>query len=151
MATPAADRVVLDTNILLAATDYTRAEHVLAVEALDVWLASGLVLYTSGQLLREYLAVATRPTERDGLGMGQSDAVADVSALRSRLRFLTEDARAADRLTLLLGAVTRTGAQVHDANIVAAMLVHGIDTVVTSNVDDFRRFDAHVEVTPLRS
>ena len=83
MATPVADRVVLDTNVLLAATDEARQEHEHAVSALNVWPASGMMLYTSGQILREYLVVATRPIDDNGLGMAQPHAIANVRALRA--------------------------------------------------------------------
>ncbi|MBO1348300.1 MAG: hypothetical protein EBE86_013325 [Hormoscilla sp. GUM202] len=36
--------------------------------------------------------------------------------------------------------ITIGGAQVHDANIVATMLVYGIGELLTNNVDDFNRF-----------
>lgn len=42
------------------------------------------------------------------------------------------------------------GKQVHDANVVATMLVQGVDTIVTINVPDFTRFDDRVRVTDLR-
>lgn len=150
MATPVADRAVLDTNVLLAATDQARQEHEQAVAAINVWPASGLVLYTNGQILREYLAVATRPVDQNGLGMTRPDAVANVRALRARLNLLAEDIKVSDRLLELLETVECTGKQVHDANVVATMLVHGIDTVVTMNVDDFARFGDHVQVADLR-
>lgn len=149
MATPVADRVVLDTNVLLAATDEARADHHGAVMALNVWPASGVALYTSGQILREYLAVATRLVDHNGLGLERSAAVANVRALRQRLRLLAEDGKVADRLLQVLDAVDCTGKQVHDANVVATMLVHGIDTIVTSNVDDFARFGDRVRVVGL--
>lgn len=41
-----------------------------------MWPASGSVLYTSGQILREYLVVATRPVHHNGLGLARPDAVA---------------------------------------------------------------------------
>ena len=151
MATPVADRAVLDTNVLLAATDQARQEHEQAVAAINVWPASGLVLYTNGQILREYLAVATRPVDQNGLGMPRPDAVANVRALRARLNLLAEDIKVSDRLLELLETVECTGKQVHDANVVATMLVHGIDTIVTMNVDDFARFGDHVQVAGLRS
>ncbi|MEP6814138.1 MAG: type II toxin-antitoxin system VapC family toxin [Marmoricola sp.] len=150
MATPVADRAVLDTNVLLAATDLARQEHEQAVAAIDVWPASGMVLYTSGQILREYLSVATRRVDQNGLGMTRLDAVANVRALRARLNVLSEDIKVSDRLLELLETVECTGKQVHDANIVATMLVHGIDTVVTMNIDDFARFGDHVRVADLR-
>jgi predicted nucleic acid-binding protein len=61
MATTVAERALLDTNVLLAATDEGRDQHARAIETLDEWPAAGTTLYTSGQILREYLAVATRP------------------------------------------------------------------------------------------
>ncbi len=149
MATPVADRAVLDTNVLLAATDEARQEHEPAVAAINVWPAFGLVLYTSGQILREYLAVATRPAGQNGLGMARPDAVDNVLALRTRLNLLAEDVKVSDRLLELLRTVECAGKQVHDANVVATMLVHGIDTVVTINVDDFARFADHVHVVGL--
>jgi hypothetical protein len=41
------------------------------------------------------------------------------------------------------------GQQVHDANLVATMLVHGIGTVVTMNPADFARFERHVSLIQL--
>jgi len=149
MATPAADRAVLDTNVLLAATDEGRVEHESAVESLNVWPGSGVVLYTSGQILREYLAVATRPVAQNGLGMARSAAVANVRTLRTRLHLLDEDEKVSERLLDLLDAVECVGKQVHDANVVATMLVHGVDTVVTINTGDFARFAEHVQVVGL--
>ncbi|MHB8340959.1 MAG: type II toxin-antitoxin system VapC family toxin [Mycobacteriales bacterium] len=107
------------------------------------------MLYTSGQIMREYLAVATRPAAQNGLGMARSVAVANVRALRTRLHLLVEGEKVSDRLLEVLEAVECTGKQVHDANVVATMLVHGIDTVVTINVSDFARFGGQVHVIGL--
>lgn len=150
MAMPVADRAVLDTNVLLAATDEARPEHDEALAALNVWPASGVVLYTSGQILREYLAVATRPTEQNGLGLERPDAVANARALRQRQYVLSEDRKVSDGLLELLEVVQCSGKQVHDANIVATMLAHGVDTLVTMNVGDFARFGDRVNVVRLR-
>ena len=139
LATPP-DRAMLDTNVLLAATDEGRAEHDQALEIVNDWPGRGTTLYTSGQILREYLAVATRTVERNGLGLNLADAVANVRALRGRTSLLAEDGKVADRLLVLLDDIECGGKQVHDANVVATMLVHGIDAVVTINLDDFNRF-----------
>jgi predicted nucleic acid-binding protein len=149
MATRVADRAVLDTNVLLAASDTGRAEHSRARDALDEWPALGTTLYTSGQVLREYLSVATRPEYRNGLGLSQTDSVANVRALRGRLHLLAEDDKVHTGLLALLDGTRCAGKQVHDANIVATMLVHGIGSLVTTNVDDFTRFEDHIEVIAL--
>lgn len=149
MATRVADRLLLDTNVLLAATDDGRPEHDRAISAVNEWPAAGTSLYTSGQVLREYLAVATRPATQNGLGLARRDAAANVRALRGRLRFAAEQERVHERLLDLLDGVECLGKQVHDANIVATMLVHGIDTLVTINVTDFARFTDRIRVVDL--
>jgi predicted nucleic acid-binding protein len=41
------------------------------------------------------------------------------------------------------------GKQVHDANIVATMLAHEIDTLLTLNVDDMKRFADKIRIVSL--
>ena len=143
------DRVMLDTNVLLAATDEGRAEHHDALTIFNEWAAGDTTLCTSGQILREYLAVATRPAEHKGLGLRPADAVSNVRAIQERTAFLAEDARVADRLQGLLADVECRGKQVHDANVIATMLAHGVGTVVTMNVEDFARFERYVSLVKL--
>jgi predicted nucleic acid-binding protein len=155
MATRVADlatvpnRVMLDTNVLLAATDEGRAEHRDALRVVNDWAAEHTDLCTSGQILREYLAVATRPAEKNGLGLSLPDALGNVRAIRERITLLAEDSKVADRLLGLLADIECRGKQVHDANLVATMLVHGIGTVVTMNLEDFTRFERHVSLIRL--
>jgi predicted nucleic acid-binding protein len=145
----APDRVMLDTNVLLAATDEGRPEHRDALTVVNKWAAGHTGLCTSGQVLREYLAVATRPVEKNGLGLKLPDALGNVRAIRERTTLLTEDSKVTDRLLGLLADVDCRGKQVHDANLVATMLVHGIGTIVTMNLGDFARFERHVSLVGL--
>ena len=92
------DRVMVDTNVLLAATDESRIEHHDALTILNDWPAGATTLCTSGQILREYLAVATRPADRNGLGLKLPDALGNVHAIRERTTLLAEDAKVAERL-----------------------------------------------------
>lgn len=139
-----AEATFVDTNILLAATDEARREHDAARRLLDNARAGRVCV--SPQVLREYLVVATRPVEQNGLGLAQTDAVANVRALRERLVLLEETRPVLERLHGLLTEVSCIGKQVHDANLVATMLVHGVLRLITINIDDFRRFDALIEV-----
>jgi predicted nucleic acid-binding protein len=140
---------MLDTNILLTATDESRAGHEQALDVINGWPAQGTTLYTSGQIIREYLSVATRPAALNGLGLTVPDALDNARAFRSRMLLLAEDAKVADRLAELLEESKSSGKQVHDANVVATMLVHGVDLVVTLNTGDFARFAQHVQVSGL--
>jgi predicted nucleic acid-binding protein len=143
------DRVMLDTNVLLAATDERRAEHADALTLLNRWPDADSVLCVSGQILREYLAVATRPADRNGLGLKPAEAAANVRAIQDRTTLLTEDPRVTERLLRLCDDVPFAGRQVHDANVVATMLVHGVGVLVTMNTSDFGRFASHVSVLEL--
>jgi predicted nucleic acid-binding protein len=143
------DRVMLDTNVLIAATDEGRAEHRDALTVVNDWASRRTELCTSGQILREYLTVATRPAARNGLGLNLPDALGNVHAIRGRTTLLAEDAKVADRLLSLLADVDCRGKQVHDANVVATMLVHGVRAVVTMNMEDFARFEGHVSLIRL--
>ncbi len=147
-ATPP-DRAMLDTNVFLAATDEGRAEHGQALAIVNDWPARGTALYASGQIMREYLAVATRPADKNGLGLAVADALANVRAFRGRTTLLAEDSKVADRLLALVEDIACGGKQIHDANVVATMLVHGIGTIVTINTGDFTRFGRHVRLVGL--
>lgn len=137
MEIPVAERALLDTNVLLAATDEGRSEHGAAVEVLTTWPASSVVLYTSGQILRS--TSWWRPG-RCGL---QRPGAAEPSPL------LSEGADVADRLLSLLEEVGSAGKQIHDASVVATMLVRGVGAMLTLNVRDFASFAGHVSVVPL--
>lgn len=57
--------------------------------------------------------------------------------------------RVSERLFELMRKVPVGGKQVHDANIVATMLVYGISALLTDNVRDFERFAPWIEVRAL--
>lgn len=141
--------VLLDTNVLLEATTPARAHHRAARRVLDDWPNRGVQLCVSGQILREYLVVATRDPGVNGLGLAVGDALANVAAFTGRCRFLAEGREVAERLGRLLREARCSGKQVHDANVVATCLAHGVDSLVTANLRDFERFRNLVEVKPL--
>ena len=132
--------IFLDTNILLAATDRSRTGHGAARDIFARCGAAGVRLATSGQVLREYLSVATRPTAVNGLGLSVSDALSNVEVFRPRVVLLSDDEAASKMLARLVERHVVAGKRVHDANIVATILVHGIDVLATENIGDFESF-----------
>jgi predicted nucleic acid-binding protein len=151
MATTNDRAVVVDTNVLLSATAPLRPHHHAALRVLNVWPNEGIVLATGSQVLREYLAVATRPVTANGLDLAAEDALANVAAFRGRMRFLLESEPTWDRLRALIATYGCLGKQVHDANVVATALTSGITKLVTANTTDFRRFATEIEVIDLAS
>lgn len=140
---------LLDTNVLLEATTPARDLHRVALRVFDEWPNRGIRLCVSGQILREYLVVATRDAEHNGLGLTATDALANVQAFAARCRFLAESQQVAERLRELVRTVDCIGKQIHDANLVATCLAHGVAGLVTANLGDFERFGDRVELTPL--
>ena len=68
MAIPVGEPFFLDTNILLAACDLARPTHSACLELISNAGASGRHPVTSLQVFREFMVVATRPLENNGLG-----------------------------------------------------------------------------------
>jgi predicted nucleic acid-binding protein len=146
------DRAVLiDTNVLLSATAPARELHRAALAVLNEWPNQGRILATTMQVLREYLAVATRPTAVNGLGLDVKDALANASVFRGRMRLLLESESGWDRLRSLVANYGCSGKQIHDANLAATALTSGVAKLVTGNASDFSRFAAELEIIDLAS
>jgi predicted nucleic acid-binding protein len=84
MAIPAGELLFLDTNILVAATDESRPLHAVARKLITHGRSAGLAGATSGQVIREYLVVATRPTSVNGPGMSTADALRNIETIAWR-------------------------------------------------------------------
>ena len=132
MATTPAERLFCDTNVLLHAVDRKRALHAQALHVLDELPNQGVELCVSGQILRELVAVCTRPREVNGLGLTVSQAVENAEAVAARSTILDETREVAARLLRMVAACGCSGKQVHDANLVATMLEHRIGHLVTA-------------------
>jgi predicted nucleic acid-binding protein len=136
------DIAFLDTNVLLAATDAGRRAHDFAVSVFTDFPGDGIHLAISGQVIREYLVVATRPVKLNGLGLSPGDALENVAEFRSRTIFLEENREVCEQLVELISSVGAHGKRIHDINIAATMLSHGVEHLVTFNPGDFSGIDA---------
>lgn len=141
-----ADVVVVDTNVLLSATDRSRAQH----EAARTLLREDpRDLHVTPQVVREYLAVATRPAGLNGLGLAPEAAVANVRELLRSLGMLPEGTASTAHLLRLVASGASAGRQVHDANLVAVALAHGAAAVVTDDTSHFARYADQIRIEPL--
>lgn len=138
------DRFV-DTNVLLTCTSTRRPGHAAALELLETGFAERS-LFLSGQVLREYIVVATRPPAVNGLGLTSAQALGNARQFLDRATFLREDEAVRDALLRLLDRVPCSGKQVHDANIAATMVAHRIGVLLTLNPRDFERFVPSIQI-----
>jgi predicted nucleic acid-binding protein len=138
---------LLDTNILLRLISPDDPMHPQTVAASNTLNARREGAIIAPQNLIELWNVCTRPAEKNGLGFTLERTKAEVARLK-RLFIFLPDTQAIfliwERLVETYGV---KGAKVHDTRLVAFMLVHQIDKILTYNVKDFRRFSP--EITPV--
>lgn len=135
-----AERVFVDTNVLLAATDTDRDVHGDAMTFLRLAGEGSCRLFVTGQIFREYLVVATRPVEVNGLGLSPEDAVGNVNQFQEVVQLLPENADCAQELSRFVRELGLKGKRIHDANVVASMFAHGLRYLKTYNPSDFSTF-----------
>lgn len=142
--------VFLDTNVLIYANNLASPFCAAARARLSELRASGVSIWISRQVMREYLAVMTRqgvfeqPLER-------SAVLADLERFEAQFRLADEGAAVFATLKRLVRETAVGGKQVHDANIVATMLANGIPTLLTGNVSDFKRFGDSIELVDVKT
>lgn len=141
-------KVFLDTNILLR-TILTQMNQHDEVDALvKRTISEGAELWISGQVIREFIVQATHPrTLAEPLRIEQ--VVREIEAMRPLFQIADETTAVRDKLLELLQQYPTQGKQVHDANIVATMIAYEIDTLLTLNVDDLKRFENVINLISL--
>ena len=134
----------VDTNVLVYATA-TSAPFRDRARAALVRLAADEQLSVSRQILREYVAVMTRP-QTWGRALSLAEAMTDAAVFERRFTVLKDGQLVWDQLMDLSRLYSFGGRQVHDANVVATMLAHDERRLLTFNEADFRRFTPLIEV-----
>ena len=135
----------VDTNVLVYSRIREAPNHVLARDSLRRALQQGEPLRISRQVMREYLAVITRP-QTWAVALRRVQAVDDILRLASAFELLEDGPAVTDRLASLCREVPVGGSQIHDANIVATMLTYGERRLLTFNAADFQRFGIRIEL-----
>jgi predicted nucleic acid-binding protein len=144
--TTAAEEWFVDTNVLVYATDPQSPWHTRATEVLNRARQEGIELVISPQILREYLAIATRPSAGEPR---VAAALENVRTFEQELKVVEDGLATVAQLFDLVERYVVAGKQVHDANLVSTMLLHGVRQILTHNVGDFARFSDLVAIVPL--
>jgi predicted nucleic acid-binding protein len=105
-------------------------------------------LTVSTQILREYLATATRLSAQ-GVSFPKADILANLQLFQSRFKVVEDNVQVFLNLLDLVQNHNFAGKQVHDGNIVATMQFYGLTHLLTHNVSDFNRFAGIITIVPL--
>ncbi|MDJ1183455.1 type II toxin-antitoxin system VapC family toxin [Roseofilum casamattae] len=139
---------LLDTNILLRIIDREHPMNADAMNAIAVLRRRGEPMYIVPQNLIECWNVCTRPREKNGLGRTVAQAEAEINRLKKLFPLLSDPETIYQEWEQLVVTYKVMGANVHDARLVAAMLVHGLTHILTFNVRDFTRYREIAPVDP---
>jgi predicted nucleic acid-binding protein len=145
------DKVFVDTNVLLRSTILQFPDYATVKPFVDTFILRGDELWISGQVIREYFNQTTRPQSfMQPLDSVQIDV--QFKKIRAVFKIASETEAVIEQFIRLIQAYPTGGKQVHDANLVATMLVYDIETMLTINVDDLKRFEDKISlISPLNS
>ncbi len=140
--------ILIDTNILLRSVQPHHPHSGMAERAVNALRRRNETLNVAAQNLIEFWAVATHPVTENGLGMRIETAVRELAVLKRLFSLLPETDSLFEEWERLVTTHRASGKNTHDARIVAAMNVHGINTILTFNVQDFARFGGISAIHP---
>jgi predicted nucleic acid-binding protein len=143
------EKLLIDTNVLVYANN-TTSSHCQAARQKLLELAP---LYDSfwvaRQSIREYMVVMTNLMKIAG-EFDHEALAADVKNFLASYHLADETAQVTAHLVEMVKVQRLIGKKIHDANLVAVMLAHGIDTILTNNVLDFQPFSHLITIEPLQ-
>ena len=131
---------VVDTNVLVYSTVLGNPWYDQARQWLATLQRQGLRLCVTTQILREYLVALTRGDVFEK-SFSVDQVLTQVEALLPSLKILDEPIDVVNLLHELVRQYQIRGKSIHDANVVAVMLVHGIRRLATYNSTDFQRYE----------
>ncbi|MCY4411595.1 MAG: PIN domain-containing protein [Caldilineaceae bacterium] len=135
----------VDTNVLVNARFIEAPDHEAARASLESAIEKPEALRISRQVLREYLAVVTRP-QAWPVAISRDEALDDLNRFAAAFEVLEDGPVVTDRLIALCRQSPVGGKQIHDAYIVATMLAYGERRLLTFNTADFRRYADRIEL-----
>jgi predicted nucleic acid-binding protein len=114
----------------------------------DALVARNELLCYAAQNLVEFWNVCTRPVLSNGSGLSTSETEDRAKLIEAGFRFLPDGERVHSEWSRLVVEHSVAGVQVHDARLVASMLIHGIEHILTLNDRDFGRYSRISAVHP---
>jgi predicted nucleic acid-binding protein len=142
---------LMDSNILLRISRRYDPDHHIVDLALERLLSGHAELYYTHQNIAELWNVWTRPANRNGFGLTSETAEQKTGRIESMMMLAADSAAVYEQWRRLVREYRVTGVQVHDARLVASMLVHRIPNLLTLNGADFQRWSKVITAVHPRS
>jgi len=137
--------VFLDTSLIVAATVEAHPSHDAAANLSMILFRKTASCASDPQICREFLVVLTRQPV-SGRSFTTDEAIAVLEVWRTGCIMLDETETVVQECLSLVRRHGVLGKQIHDCNLVATMVAHGIGRLATRNPADFKRFHAEISV-----
>jgi predicted nucleic acid-binding protein len=131
---------LVDTNLLLRLTERGHPSHAVALRSLSSLRSHRFKVHACPQNGIEFWAVATRPTQANGLGLSVAQAEAELGVIEALFPMLSDGPAIYGEWRRLVTLAGVSGKQTHDARLMAVAVVHNVDALLTFNTRDFLRF-----------
>ncbi len=148
MTNPLAEPLFIDTNVLVFANSISAPVSTDARSRLNDLSNQGAPLWISRQVLREYMATMSR-SHTFQKPVLSAILIADIHRFQSQFLIAEDGPLVTNPLLKSIGSIPIGGKQIHDANIVATTLAHGLRMLLTHHVIDFQRFAGTIDVIPM--
>jgi|SRR5579859_5684326 len=133
-------RVLVDTNILLRNAQPNHPLSSQATRAVSKLIRQSDDVFFCSQNIAEFWNVATRPAELNGLGLSHEEVLQEVSSIERLLTLLPEVPAIYAAWKQIVNEYKVQGVKVYDARLVATMNVYAVESVLTFNATDFKRY-----------
>ncbi len=129
-----------DTNVLLRIAHPDSPRYPIVQGVVHKLWQDGHELQTTSQNFAEFWNVSTRPTDQNGFGLTPDETDELLQGLEQSFPLLSDSPEVYPEWRRLVVDYDVSGVQVHDARLVATMLVHDIKHILTFNTQDFTRY-----------
>ena len=133
-------RVLVDTNILLRSAQPNHPLCSQAVHAVSRLMRQRDSVFFCSQNIAEFWNVATRPAGMNGLGLSIEEVTKEVSSIENLLTLLPDTPGIYPEWKRVVEQHKVQGVKVYDARLVALMNLYGVDTILTFDTSDFKRY-----------
>jgi predicted nucleic acid-binding protein len=133
-------RVLVDTNILLRSVQPNHPLCSQATHAVSKLIRQEGAVFFCSQNIAEFWNVATRPADRNGLGMSPEEVRQEVGNIEKSLTLLPDVPAIYGAWKQIISEHKVRGVKVYDARLVAIMSIYAVEGVLTFNSVDFERF-----------
>jgi predicted nucleic acid-binding protein len=141
-------RVLVDTNILLRSAQPHHPLCFQATHAVARLLRQKDSVFFCAQNIAEFWNVATRPADRNGLGLSPEEALREVTSIEDSLSLLPDVPAIYAAWKRIVYDYKVQGVKVYDARLVAVLNVYAVESILSFNSADFKRYDLVTALHP---